>query len=146
MQSICMFFQLGYCVGMKAVPENVTDDKLLIEQDNLRSQCGIAAALDLLGDKWTLLIIRDIMFFGRSKYQEFLNGPEHISTSTLALRLKMLEEKKLINKEVYQENPVRYRYCLTPAGKRLQPVLMALGKWALTEVEGVHGQPLWPNN
>ncbi|UTW60133.1 helix-turn-helix transcriptional regulator [Kordiimonas sp. SCSIO 12603] len=122
------------------------EDEKAIVPEKLRSQCGIAAALDLIGDRWTLLIIRDLMFHGRNTYQEIQNGPEQISTSTLAAKLKMLEEKGLIGKEMYQQNPVRHRYYLTSAGNRLRPVLLAIGKWADTEVEGIGRQPLFPQN
>lgn len=141
-----MFARVSYCLPMvKQGNHHLTDEKAIVPE-KLRSQCGIAAALDLIGDRWTLLIIRDLMFHGRSTYQELLNGPEHISTSTLAIKLKMLEEKGLISKEIYQENPVRHRYALTAAGNRLRPVLLAIGKWADTEVEGVGRQPLFPLN
>ena len=83
-----------------------------------RSCCPIACALDLLGDKWTLLIIRDLLL-GKKRYQEFLESPERIATNILADRLKKIESAGLVIHQAYQQKPVRYEYALTKKGAQL---------------------------
>ena len=101
-----------------------------------RSPCPISCALDLLGDRWTLLVIRDL-FRGMTRYGEFAAGPEGIPTNILAERLKRLEEAGIISSEPYQENPPRYAYKLTTKGRDLKPVLFALGRWSVRHVPEV---------
>jgi DNA-binding HxlR family transcriptional regulator len=102
-----------------------------------RSRCPISCALDLLGDRWTLLVIRDL-FGGKSRYGEFATSAEGIPTNILADRLERLEASGLVTSEPYQENPRRYAYTLTPKGRDLRPVLGALGAWALRHVPRTH--------
>src|SRR4051812_30571499 len=87
-----------------------------------RSRCPVACSLDLLGDRWTLLIIRDL-FRGLTRYSEFLDGPEGIPTNILAERLERLKKAEIIKSEPYQQNPPRYAYTLTSKGSDLKPVL-----------------------
>lgn len=103
-----------------------------------RSACPIACSLDLLGDRWTLLIVRDL-FRGLKRYGEFLAGPEGIPTNILADRLQRLEASELIKSQPYQRNPPRYEYTLTAKGEELKPVLGALALWAMRHVP--HTQP-----
>jgi len=105
-----------------------------------RSSCPISCALDLLGDKWSLLVIRDL-FRGMTRYNEFLAGPEGIPTNILAERLKRLEQAGLIKSKTYQQNPPRYAYTLTPKGDDLKSVLGALAKWAMRHVAGTRPDP-----
>lgn len=105
-----------------------------------RSPCPIACALDAIGDRWSLLVIRDL-FRGFTRYSEFLASPEGIPTNILADRLARLEEHGLATSECYQRNPKRYAYRLTPRGRDLQPVLHALGGWALQHVRGTRPDP-----
>ena len=100
-----------------------------------RSVCPITNALDVLGDKWTLIIIRDL-FLGKRIYSEFQASPEGIPTNILAERLKRLLANSIINKEVYQERPVRYAYTLTEKGKALAPVLKQVADWGLKYIPG----------
>ncbi len=95
-----------------------------------RSACPVASTLDILGDKWTLIIVRDILR-GFCKYNDFLDAGEHITTNILADRLKKLETEKIIIKEPYQTNPVRYEYRLTEKGKDLKPLFEQIVKWAV---------------
>lgn len=108
---------------------------------DLRSPCPIAAALDLIGDAWTLLVIRDLLFFGKHRFADFLASPEGISTNILAERLKRLEERGLVERRRYQERPPRYEYYLTPRGHDLQPVLRELIKWGQAHVPGTAQRP-----
>ena len=100
-----------------------------------RSSCPITNSLDLLGDKWTILIIRDLVL-GKERYQEFLSSPEKIATNILADRLKRLQEAGIIIRRAYQQNPVRYEYTLTGKGKELREVLKALASWGLKSFPG----------
>ncbi len=101
----------------------------------MRSTCPIAQSLDILGDRWTLLVIRDLMFVGKNQYGEFLSSPEKISTNILAERLKRLEQSGVIEKRPYQSNPPRYEYLLTQKGEDLRPLLIEVCKWGLKHVE-----------
>lgn len=96
-----------------------------LSQPARRSSCPISCALDLLGDRWTLLIVRDLLR-GRSRYGEFAAGPEGIPTNILAERLKRLEQAGIVTSTAYQRNPPRYTYALSAKGLALKPVLAAL--------------------
>ena len=111
----------------------MTDERSNIRFE--RSCCPITCSLDLLGDKWTLLIIRDL-FLGKKRYQEFLASPEKIATNILADRLKRIEANGLVKQKCYQQNPTRYEYELTQKGEELKPVLEALIKWGRTYYPG----------
>jgi DNA-binding HxlR family transcriptional regulator len=100
-----------------------------------RSPCPIASTLDLVGDKWSLLVIRD-MLHGKSTYGELLDSPERIPTNILADRLKRLEEAGIILRSAYQDRPVRYAYTLTEKGKELGDVLLALVRWGKRQIPG----------
>ena len=103
---------------------NLTDNQSGFE----RSCCPITNGLDIFGDKWTLLIIRDLML-GKRRYQDLISSPENIASNILADRLKRLQLAGLINRRAYQQNPVRYEYVLTKKGKDLKPVLEAIIGW-----------------
>lgn len=100
-----------------------------------RSPCPIAAALDLLGDKWTLLVVRDL-FAGRKRYGEFARSMEKIPTNLLADRLKRLEAAGLIASSAYQDNPPRFEYTLTPTGEALRPVMQEIVNWGRRHLAG----------
>ena len=95
----------------------------------LRSGCPIATTLEVVGDRWTLVIIRD-MVNGKSKFSDFLDSPERITTSVLAVRLTQMERSGLITRKAYQMRPARFQYQLTPKGKALLPVLQKICLWA----------------
>src|ERR1700692_1351579 len=88
-----------------------------------RSPCAVACTLDLVGDKWSLLVVRDLLR-GNVTYGELQNSPEGIPTNILADRLKKLEEARLIAKSAYQQHPMRYTYGLTDKGTALGDVLL----------------------
>jgi DNA-binding HxlR family transcriptional regulator len=96
---------------------------------NYRSECALSIALDVIGDKWSLLVVRD-MCMNKTKYGEFLSSPEGIPTNILANRLRRLEETGIIEKKPYQIKPLRYEYYLTNKGANLLPVLQQLAVWA----------------
>jgi DNA-binding HxlR family transcriptional regulator len=94
-----------------------------------RSLCPIALTLDIVGDRWSLLVVRDLMM-GKSRFSEFLASPEGVTTNILADRLKRLEAEGLVTRRLYQERPNRYAYRLTDKGRALVPVLQAICQWA----------------
>jgi DNA-binding HxlR family transcriptional regulator len=94
-----------------------------------RSQCVFSNALDLFGDKWTLLVVRDLFFFNKHEYKEFLASPEAIATNILSDRLKKLYAAGIIDEKVHPENRSRKLYYLTAKGKDLLPILLELAKW-----------------
>ena len=100
-----------------------------------RSSCPAACALDVAGDRWTLLIVRDLLR-GRDTYGKLAASDEGIPTNILADRLKKMEEAGLIEAKPYQERPVRYAYALTQKGKDLGTVLEALARWGKKHVKG----------
>lgn len=108
----------------------------LVEASCERSRCPIANTLDIIGDKWSLLIIRDMLMLGAGQYQDFLKAPEGISTNILADRLKKLEINGLIEKEIYQTKPVRHLYRLTKKGEDLRPLMLEMVKWGGAYVDG----------
>jgi DNA-binding HxlR family transcriptional regulator len=100
-----------------------------------RSPCAVACTLDLVGDKWSLLVVRDLLR-GNVTYGALQNSPEGIPTNILADRLKRLERDGLIAKSPYQDHPVRYTYQLTEKGKALSDVLLALVRWGKKHIPG----------
>ncbi len=106
-----------------------------------RSPCPIANALDLFGDKWTLLVIRDLMFVGKRRYGEIIQSEEGIPSNILADRLKRLEEAGLVAKTPYQRHPMRYEYRVTPPGADLLPVFMEITRWANKHIPGTGTPP-----
>jgi DNA-binding HxlR family transcriptional regulator len=101
----------------------------------LRSLCPVACSLDVIGDRWTLLLIRDLVA-GKTRFGEFLASPEHIPTNILADRLKRLERANLISSVLYNEHPPRFEYQLTAAGTELRPIVDAIATWGLTQFPG----------
>jgi DNA-binding HxlR family transcriptional regulator len=107
----------------------------LADPQALRSRCPVACSLDILGDRWTLLVIRDL-FAGKSRFGEFLTSPEHIPTNILSERLKRLERSGLISSAPYSAHPPRVAYQLTPRGRDLGPVVDAIAVWGLAQFPG----------
>ena len=95
-----------------------------------RSLCGVSSALDIIGDKWSLLIIRDILFNDKHTYSDFLNSEEKIATNILADRLSFLEGAGVISKEEHPENKVKINYKITSKGLDLMPVLFEMLLWS----------------
>jgi DNA-binding HxlR family transcriptional regulator len=100
-----------------------------------RSACAVACTLDLVGDKWSLLVVRDL-FRGELTYGELQSSFEGIPTNILADRLKKLEEAGIIAKSAYQQHPVRYAYRLTEKGRALGDVLLAIVRWGTKYIAG----------
>ncbi len=100
-----------------------------------RSSCPIACALDLIGDRWTLLVIRDLALAGKSQFGE-LGQAEGIATNVLADRLARLERVGVVVKERDPEDGRRRRYALTERGKDLIPVVMEIAAWGTAHTDG----------
>ena len=111
--------------------------KIKLGKHELRSSCPISAALDLIGDKWSLLLIRDMGMRSRHRYKEFQEGAEGIPTNILASRLKRLVKLGIVEKRLYQKNPPRSEYFLTPIGESLTPILKHLAQWSADHINCV---------
>lgn len=106
------------------------------DRHDFRSGCSIARTLELVGDKWTLLVIRDLIWHGKRTFQALQASDERIPTNILSDRLKRLMEWGLVSREAYQNRPVRYRYGLTETGRQLEPVLLEIMRWGHLNLGG----------
>jgi DNA-binding HxlR family transcriptional regulator len=104
--------------------------------------CPVACTLDVVGDKWSLLVIRDLMC-GRSQFREFMESPEGIASNILSDRLERLVETKLVETVPSPSRADRHAYRLTDRGRSLAPVLEAVKAWGLAHIQGTraHMQP-----
>lgn len=105
-----------------------------MEIRNQRSQCPISMLLDIVGDKWSLLILRDAVLFNKRRYREFLASPEGISTNILAARLKQLECHGLLEKFSDIEDGKAFLYVPTERAVKLMPVVVEVIRWGSTEL------------
>ncbi|MEG0423092.1 MAG: winged helix-turn-helix transcriptional regulator [Erysipelotrichaceae bacterium] len=101
--------------------------------------CNIAQTLNMIGDKWTLLILHEIAS-GKQTYKELQESLAHIPTNLLSTRLKTLEEDHLIQCELYQNHPPRYAYSLSDSGKDLEDIFNAIILWGEKHVNTCHKQ------
>ncbi len=97
--------------------------------DKKRSDCPISCSLDVIGDKWSLLIIRDIMLRGKVSYTEFLASEEGIASNILVNRLGVLEAEKVVVKETSPANKSKFVYSLTRKGADLLPIVIEIMDW-----------------
>jgi len=100
-----------------------------------RSPCPVACTLDVLGDRWTLLVIRDL-FLGRTRFKDFEESPEGIPTNILSERLERLLAAEIVEQVPVGEGAKRFGYRLTGKGKALGPVLVAIRDWGLKWEKG----------
>src|SRR5437764_12961684 len=94
-------------------------------------RCPIARTLDIVGERWTILILRDLVVSGPRKFQDFERSLAEISPNTLSTRLKRLEEARIVERRFYEQHPPRAEYLLTEKGNELPPVLKVLLECAL---------------
>lgn len=92
-------------------------------------ECPVARTLDLIGERWTILILRDLFLFGPRKFQDFQASLTGIAPNTLSGRIKKLEEAGIVTRQLYSEHPPRAEYLLTDKGRALGPALLALKSW-----------------
>jgi DNA-binding HxlR family transcriptional regulator len=91
--------------------------------------CPVARTLDAIGERWTVLILRDLFLHGPRRFQDFQESLGGLAPNTLSARLKDLEARGLVARRAYSEHPPRLEYHLTEKGKSLRPVLKALREW-----------------
>jgi DNA-binding HxlR family transcriptional regulator len=94
-----------------------------------QKNCPVARALDIIGERWTILLLRDLFLQGPRRFQDFQESLAGVAPNTLSARLKTMEEQGLITRRVYSDHPPRLEYHLTEKGKSLGPVLKALRDW-----------------
>jgi len=93
--------------------------------------CPVACALDRIGEKWTLLILRDLTLHPSRRFQDLIESLKGCAPNTLSARLSSLEEMGLIERRLYEQHPPRMEYLLTAKGREVRPVLKALRAWGL---------------
>ncbi|MDA0350087.1 MAG: helix-turn-helix domain-containing protein [Verrucomicrobia bacterium] len=106
-----------------------------------RSECPIANALDIVGDRWTLVLMRDLMFRNLHEYKEFLESPEGIATNILSARLKSLTEDGIIKSIPHPTNGTKKLYYLTEKGKTLMPLLIEITLWGTEQIPNSAAPP-----
>jgi len=109
-----------------------------------RSRCPVACTLDVLGDRWSLLVVRDVMR-GKRRYADFLESSEGIPTNILADRLKLLVAKGVIRSRPYSRHPPRVEYVLTEKGEDLRPIMRAMVAWGVRYAGGRTPPPVTPS-
>lgn len=105
-----------------------------------RSSCLIASALDLIGDKWSLLIIRDMLLHQKKTFKEFATSEEKVATNLLSSRLKLLESLEVISKRKLSSNKKENIYLLTEKGIDLAPLIMELVIWSDNHIRKYHSK------
>lgn len=108
----------------------VAAPKKKLKTPDRRSPCPVACSLDIIGDRWTLLIIRDLIL-GRTRFKDFAGSPEKIPTNILTDRLNRLLEHKIVEHSLAEDGTKRLAYRLTPKGHELLPIVKAMRDWGL---------------
>lgn len=109
--------------------------------------CPVARTLDIVGEKWTLLILRDLLLKGALRFHELETSLTGLPPSTLSARLKVLEQAAIVEIRQYDDHPPRFEYVLTQKGRELGPVLQSLRAWGRRHTnlkageDGVAGNP-----
>lgn len=106
------------------------------ERNTRRSDCAIANTLDLVGDRWSLLIVRDLLLRPDLRYGNLAESAEAIPTNTLADRLRRLAEAGIVERSLYSERPPRHTYRLTDRGRALGRVVDAIADWGVANIPG----------
>lgn len=105
----------------------------------MRSVCPVAATLDMIGDRWTLLVIRDL-FSGKSRYRDLVDSPEGIATNILASRLERLRMLGIVTARRSTARSGSNEYSLTDRGRSLLPLLVSMRDWGLANVSGTQAK------
>lgn len=98
--------------------------------------CPVARTLDIIGDRWTVLILRDLIREGPRRFQDLQQSLARVSPNTLSARLKTLEEHGIVERRLYEHHPPRAEYLLTAKGDELRPLLRALRQWGEKHTKG----------
>lgn len=128
---------------------NASDNKILIafykyfsmpdQMDyKFRCSCPFTSAIDILGDKWMLVIVKQILVDGKETFKDFIESEEAIATNILTIKLKLLEELGLITKSKLPHNKKTNLYRLTPKGLELTPILVELAFWSDHNLRDIH--------
>lgn len=118
-------------------------DNAMTKKHERRSDCPISFALETFGDTWSLLIIRDLVYFGKKTYGDFLASDEHIATNILASRLAHLEQKGIITKTPDPADRRKEVYALTEKGLDLIPILLDMASWSAKYDADTSAPPDW---
>lgn len=111
------------------------------ESKTCRSTCPIANALEIVGDRWTLILMRDLLFRNFHEFKEFLESPEGIATNILSARLKTLAKDGIIKSIPHPTNGTKKLYYLTEKGKTLMPLLIEMTIWGSDQIPGTAAPP-----
>ena len=98
-------------------------------KNDLLNKCPVYRALNIVGERWSLMIVRDLLFSSPKRFQDFSNSLHGISPSTLSKRLKSLEEAGVIERKIVNSHPPTAMYSLTPKGQELKKVVKSLRQW-----------------
>ena len=109
-------------------------------KNNFRSGCPLASTLDIIGDKWSLLIVRDMLLQGKKTFKDFSTSPEGIAPGILSSRLKWLEENELITKQKLPDNKKENIYLLTEKGIELAPIITEIILWSDKNLRGQYAE------
>ena len=112
--------------------------QLRFTKQNFRSPCSISCVLEILGDKWTLLIVRDALFKGYTSFGQFSDSTEKIASNILTDRLNKLVTNGIFTKNKNSINRLKYDYELTEVGLKLEPILLAIGRWGFENIDEVN--------
>ena len=105
---------------------------------DFRCDCPITSALDILGDKWMLVIVKQMLMEGSETFKDFTESEESIATNILSVKLKMLEEVGIISKNKLPDNKKKNLYLLTDTGLALTPIIVELATWSDTHLRDMH--------
>jgi DNA-binding HxlR family transcriptional regulator len=97
--------------------------------------CPVARTLDLIGERWTILLLRDLLLKGPRRFQDFQDSLQGVAPNTLSARLKEMEDNGLIFRSLYSDRPPRVEYVLTDKGKSLGPIVRAMQQWGQKYLE-----------
>jgi len=95
----------------------------------LDPKCPVARTLDIIGERWTILILRDLFLFGPRRFQDLQNSLSGVAPNTISARIKTLMDAGVVSRELYSDHPPRAIYSLTERGLALKPALLALRDW-----------------
>ncbi len=109
-----------------------------IRKADSRSKCSISCSLEILGDKWSLLLVRDSIILGKTSFNEFRNSNEKIASNILSAKLENLVEHGILRKRINKEKRSKIDYLLTKRGEALRPVILAIGEWGFDNISGVN--------
>ncbi len=95
------------------------------------NECPVARTLDLIGARWTILLLRDLLLQGPRRFQDFQTSLPGIAPNVLSARLKSLEDNGLVRRQLYNDRPQRLEYALTDRGRSLGPIVKAMREWGV---------------